>query len=96
MFIRENGSPVTGVVWDTIMVAVLMFWDTDMADVMSCENAGPTGDTNLVTRVLLKGGKQRTQGTRMRNTGHNALSCMETPPSRSKKPRLLLVYQSTS
>ena len=71
MFIREKGSAVTGVVWDTISAAVLMFWDTDMADVLSCENAGSTGDTNLSPRVLPKRGKQRILGTRMRKTGHN-------------------------
>lgn len=66
----------TGVVWDTISAAVLMFWDTDMADVLSRENAGSTGDTNLAPRVLLKRGKQRILGTRMRKTGHNVSSCI--------------------
>lgn len=68
VFIRENGSAVTGVVWDTISAAVLMFWDTNMADVLSRENAGSTGDTNLAPRVLPKRGKQRILGTRMRKT----------------------------
>lgn len=66
----------TGVVWDTISAAVLMFWDTDMADVLSRENAGSTGDTNLAPRVLLKREKQRILGTRMRKTGHNVSSCI--------------------
>ena len=71
MFIRGKGSAVTGVVWDTISAAVLMFWATDMADVFSGENAGSTGDTNLAPRVLLKRGKQRILGTGMRKIGHN-------------------------
>ena len=58
----------TGVVWDTISAAVLMLWATDMADVLSRENAGSTGDTNLAPRVLRKRGKQRILGTRMRKT----------------------------
>lgn len=66
----------TGVVWDTISAAVLMFWDTDMADVLSRENAGSTGDTNLAPRVPFKRGKQRILGTRMRKTGHNVSSCI--------------------
>lgn len=71
VFIRENGSAVTGVVWDTISAAVLMFWATAMADVLSRENDGSTGDTSLAPRVLLKRGKQRILGTRMSKTGRN-------------------------
>lgn len=97
VFIREKGSAVTGVVWVTISAAVLMFWDTDMADVLSCENAGSTGDTNLAPRVLLKRGKQRILGTRIRKNGHTVYSCiLRHLQVGLKKPRLLLVYQPTS
>ena len=33
---REKSSVPTGLVWDNNMVAVSLFWDTDMANVTSC------------------------------------------------------------
>ena len=37
-FAQEKSSTPTGLVWDTNMVAALLFWDTNMAAVSSCEN----------------------------------------------------------
>ena len=36
-FTYEKGSTPTGLVWNTNMVAVLLFWKTNMADV-TCQN----------------------------------------------------------
>ena len=35
---NKNDSTPTGLVWDTIMAAGELFWDTNMAAVTSCEN----------------------------------------------------------
>ena len=37
-FTQEKSSTPTGMVWDTNIVAVLLFWDTNMAAMTSCEN----------------------------------------------------------
>ena len=37
VFTKEKRSTPTGLVWDTNMVAVLMFWSINMAAVTSCE-----------------------------------------------------------
>ena len=38
---RKKSSTRTGLVWDTNMAAVLLFRDTNMAAVTTCENAPP-------------------------------------------------------
>ena len=39
MFTQDNRSTPTGLVWKTNKTAVLLFWNTNMAAVTSCENA---------------------------------------------------------
>ena len=38
-FMEKVQQSIKGLVWDTNMSAVSLFWNTDMADVISSENA---------------------------------------------------------
>ena len=38
-FMKKVQQSIKGLVWDTNMAAVSLFWDTDIADVISSENA---------------------------------------------------------
>ena len=38
VFAQEKSSNPTGPVWDINMAAVLLFWNTNMAAMTSCEN----------------------------------------------------------
>ena len=45
-FTLEKGSTPAGLIWDTNMAAVLLFLDTNMVDVISCEN------TQLMAKLI--------------------------------------------
>ena len=45
---KEKSSAPTGLVWDNNVVAVSLFWDTDMADVKSCNKALRLGAVKMM------------------------------------------------
>ena len=51
-FSQEKSSTLTGLVWDTNMVAALLFWETNMAAVSSCENIYTTDSSPVAFKPL--------------------------------------------
>ena len=49
MFCTKKGSTLAALVWNTNMAAVLMFWDSNMANATSCENALEIGFSHVTS-----------------------------------------------